>query len=117
VSLAATHRGTWHPAAWLTRTDAVAPTEVLAAAFGMPKVLSGVVQREVIALANGGQAVIALSNVEAGQPASMSQDERDQRQQQLSEQAARAELTGYAGNVRDQATVRIPPDILEPPVF
>lgn len=117
VSLAATYRGTWQPATWLTRTDAVAPTEVLAAAFGMPKVLSGVVQREVIALANGGQAVIALSNVEAGQPSSMSQDERDQRQQQLSEQAARAELTGYAGNVRDQATVRIPPDILEPPVF
>lgn len=117
VSLAATHRGMWNPATWVTRTDDTVPTEVLATAFGMPKVQSGVVHREVVALANGGQAVIALSAVEPGQPTAMSQDERDARQQQLSEQAARAELTGYAGNVRDQATVRIPDDILEPPVF
>jgi hypothetical protein len=70
-----------------------------------------------VALANGGQAVLVLTGVEPGEPASMSQDERDQRQQQLADQAARAELTGYAGNVREAATVRIPDSVLNPPLF
>ena len=47
----------------------------------------------------------------------MTQEERDQRQRQLADQAARAELTGYAGNVRDVADVRIPDEILNPPLF
>jgi peptidyl-prolyl cis-trans isomerase D len=111
---AAAHNGVWTPAAWITRTDAV-PTEVLTAAFGMPKV-SGP-QRQIVALASGGQAVVVLTGVEAGEPGSMSQAERDQRQEQLAQETARAELTGYAGNVRDSATVRIPDDILNPPLF
>ena len=105
------------PAAWVMRTDSAVPTEVLSAAFGMPKTAAGVPQREIVALANGGQAVIVLTGVEAGEPTSMTQAERDQRQQQLADQAARADLTGYAGNVRDTATVRIPDDILNPPIF
>jgi peptidyl-prolyl cis-trans isomerase D len=108
--------GMWNPPAWVTRTDANVPTEVLSAAFAMPKG-SGAPQREIIALANGGQAVIVLTGVEAGEPTSMEQAERDQRQQQLADQAARAELTGYVENVRDSATVRIPDDILNPPLF
>jgi hypothetical protein len=47
----------------------------------------------------------------------MTQEERDQRQRQLADQAARAELTGYAGNVSQAAEVRIPDDILNPPLF
>ena len=74
-------------------------------------------QRETVALANGGQAVIILTGVEAGEPSTMTQEERDQRQRQLADQAARAELTGYAGNLRDSAEVRIPEDILNPPLF
>jgi hypothetical protein len=35
----------------------------------------------------------------------------------LADQAARADLTGYAGNVRESATVRIPDAILNPPIF
>ncbi len=46
----------------------------------------------------------------------MTQDERDQRQRQLADQAARAELTGYAGNVSAAAEVRIPDEILNPPL-
>lgn len=112
---AAARGGAWNPAAWVTRTDGGVPTEVLSAAFGMPK--GGVPQREIIALANGGQAVIVLTGVEAGEPATMTQEERDQRQRQLADQAARAELTGYAGNVSEAADVRIPDDILNPPLF
>ncbi len=103
-------------AAWVMRTDEGVPTEVLSAAFGMPKT-SGAPQRESIALANGGQAVIVLTGVEPGEPTSMTQDERDQRQQQLADQAARAEITGYVGTIRDAATVRIPDEILNPPLF
>jgi hypothetical protein len=117
AALAAMHSGSWTPAAWMTRTDSAAPTEVLTAAFGMPKTAAGVAQRELIALANGGQAIVVVTGVEAGEPTSMTQTERDQRQEQLADQAARAELTGYAGNVRDSATVRIPEEILNPPLF
>jgi peptidyl-prolyl cis-trans isomerase D len=114
---AVAHGGTWNPAAWVTRTDGAVPTEVLSAAFGMPKAAAGTAQREIIALANGSQAVIVLTGVEAGEPTTMAQDERDQRQRQLADQAARAELTGYAGSVRAAAEVRIPAEILEPPLF
>jgi hypothetical protein len=93
------------------------PTEVLSAAFAMPKTTAAAPLREIIALANGGQAVIVLTGVEAGEPSSMTQAERDSRQEQLAEQSARAELTGYVGNVREGASVRVPDDILNPPIF
>jgi len=93
------------------------PTEVLSAAFGLAKPAADAVLRERVALANGSHVVVVLTKVEAGEPASMTQAERDQRQKQLADQSARAELTSYAGSVREQATVRIPPEILEPPVY
>jgi hypothetical protein len=93
------------------------PTEALAAVFGMPKASAGGPQRQRVPLANGGQAVIVLTAVEAGEPSTMTQEERDQRQRQLADQAARAELTGYVGNVRDTADVRIPDDVLNPPTL
>ena len=52
-----------------------------------------------------------------GQPGSLSQEERDQRQEQLAQQAARAEINSYALNVSDAASVTIPDDILNPPLF
>jgi peptidyl-prolyl cis-trans isomerase D len=114
---AAARGGAWNPAASVTRTDAAVPTEVLSAAFGMPKADAAAPQREVVALANGGQAVVVLTGVEVGKPESMTTEEREQRRQQLADQAARAELTGYAGNLRQAADVRIPEDVLNPPVF
>lgn len=117
AALVAARGGEWRPAAWVTRTDANVPTEVLAAAFGIPRAALTAPQREVVGLASGGQAVIVVTGVEPGEPASMSQAERDQRQRQLADQAAGAELTGYAGSVRQKAVVRIPDDVLEPPLF
>lgn len=111
------HGGSFTPAAWVTRMDAGLPSEVLSAAFAMPKIDSGAPQRETVALANGGQAVVIVTGVQAGEPASMSQAERDQRQQLLKDQAARVEVAGYAGNVRAAADVRIPDAILNPPLF
>jgi len=114
VERATAHGGTWNPAAWILRTDATVPTEVLSTVFGMPKAVAGSPQRERVPLANGGQAVVALTGVEAGEPSTMSQEERDARQRQLADQAARAELTGYIGNVRDKADVRVPDEVLNP---
>ena len=83
----------------------------------MPKTDAAAPQREVVALPNGGQAVIVLTGVQAGEPETLTTEEREQRRQQLEQQAARSELTGYAGNLRATADVRIPDDILNPPVF
>jgi hypothetical protein len=55
-----------------------------------------------------------VSKVVAGEPTGVPQDERDARQQNLAEQSALAELTSYAGNLRQQATVRIPDEVLNP---
>jgi peptidyl-prolyl cis-trans isomerase D len=115
--LVAERGGTWNAATWLERTDSAVPTEGLTAAFGLPKPAAGVVLREQVALANGNQAVIVLSGVMPGEPSSMTQAERDQRQRQLADQSAGAELESYVGNLRAQATVRIPEEILEPVVY
>jgi len=111
------HGGKWNAAAWVMRTDANVPTEVLSTAFGMPKATADAPERSSVALANGGQAVVVLTGVQAGEPSTMTQDDRDQRQRQLADQAARAELTGYLGNIRESADVRIPDEILNPPLF
>jgi peptidyl-prolyl cis-trans isomerase D len=111
---AAAHSGMWHPAAEIERTDASVPTEVLAAAFALPKVTDGSVRREEVALAGGSHAIVMLSGVQAGDPSTVPQAERDAQQQQLADQSAYAELTSYSGNLRTQATVRIPDEVLNP---
>jgi peptidyl-prolyl cis-trans isomerase D len=117
AALAVAQSGTWKPPAWTERTDPSVPTELLATAFMQPKPAEGVVVRQQVPLANGSHAVLVLSGVKAGSPDSVSQAERDQRQRQLAEQSAYAELTSYVGTLREQATVRIPPEILEPTTY
>jgi peptidyl-prolyl cis-trans isomerase D len=113
-ALATAQNGTWFPPAWVERTDASVPTEVLAAAFALPKPDAGAAAREQVALANGSHAVLALTGVQPGSPDTVAQAERDQRQRQLADQSAYAELTSYVGTLREQATVRIPDEILNP---
>ena len=116
-ALVEAHRGTWQPPASVERTCADVPTEVLAAAFGLPKPAAGEVVRENVNLANGDHAVLVLSNVAPGQPENMPTTDREQRRQQLADRTAAAELTSYAGDLRDQATVRIPDEVLNPTTF
>jgi hypothetical protein len=61
--------------------------------------------------------VLVLSNVAPGQPENMPTTDREQRRQQLADRTAAAELTSYAGDLRDQATVRIPDEVLNPTTF
>jgi hypothetical protein len=55
-----------------------------------------------------------LSAVEAGQVDVIPREERNLRNSQLAEQAGMFELTGYAAEVRNDATVRIPDIVLNP---
>ncbi len=115
-ALVSGHGGTWTPAAFVERTDGEVPTQVLAAAFRSPKPLAGVVTRESVPLASGDQAVLMLFAVEPGFVDTIPREERDLQSRQLAEQVSIFELTGYASEVREEATVRIP-DLVLNPVF
>jgi peptidyl-prolyl cis-trans isomerase D len=112
--LAEQNGGTWTAMKWVQRSDTSVPTQVLAAAFGVRQPQKGEIIRKKVALANGGYVVIAVDGVKPGDPASVPQTERDQRQRQLADQSAYAELTSYVDEVRDEASVRVPDSTLEP---
>ncbi|MFL2545904.1 MAG: SurA N-terminal domain-containing protein [Candidatus Rariloculaceae bacterium] len=114
--LAVEYGGTWTPAAFVERTDGDVPTQLLSAAFRSPKPAGGAVVRESVALASGDQAVLLLSAVEPGRVDTIPFEERNAQSAQLAEQSGMVELTGYASEVREAATVRIP-DIVLNPVF
>ena len=116
AALAEEHNGAWFPEAWVERADANVPTQVLAAAFRWARPAPENVLREIVPLASGDYAVLALSGVEPGDVNAIPRDERNAQNAQLAEQASLAELSGYAGDVRDDATVRIP-DIVLNPIF
>jgi peptidyl-prolyl cis-trans isomerase D len=115
--LAAAHQATWHAPASVQRTSPDVPTEILAAAFGLPKPAAGEVIRETVALASGDHAVVVVSNVEPGRAEAIAEADREQQRRQLADRAAGAELGSYASDLRDRATVRIPEEVLEPTVF
>ena len=67
-------------------------------------------------IASGDYAVLVLSAVEAGNSDDIPREERNLQRLQLAEQTTMSEITGYAAEVRNQATVRIP-DIVLNPIF
>ena len=117
AALASEHGGAWTAPRWIERTDPGVPTEVLATAFRARQVQAEGVIREQIPLASGDHAVATISGVRPGNVDGLAREEQLQQISQLSEQAAMYELTSYAGQVRDQATVRIPEVVLDPPLF
>ena len=110
------HGGAWNAAAWVERTDGDVPTQVLATAFRLGKPADGDVISELVPIASGDYAVLMLSAVEAGQPDSIPREDQNLQHTQLAERATMAELTGYAAEVREAATV-IVPDIVLNPIF
>jgi len=111
--LVADHGGVWMAPQWVERIDPNVPTEILATAFRAQQVQDETV-REQIALASGDQAVAVISGIRPGDADSMTLEEQRQQINQLAEQSAMYELTSYAGQVRSQATVRIPEAVLDP---
>ena len=93
------------------------PTEVLSAAFGMPKPTAGATQREIVALANGGQAVIVVTGVEAGEPATMTQDGARSAPAAARGSSGARRAHGLRGQrSRARPTSESPSEILEPAV-
>jgi hypothetical protein len=69
---------------------------------------------ETVELATGDRAVLFMTRVQPGRPDAVPREEREQLQQQLVDQIGTAELGSYAGTVRANADVRVPPEVLEP---
>lgn len=117
AALVSEHGGAWTAPRWIERTDATVPTEILATAFRAQLLGADAVVREQIPLASGDQAVALISGVRPGDLANLTREEQQRQVTQLAEQTALYELSSYAGRVREQATVRIPDEILDPPLF
>ena len=58
-----------------------------------------------------------LSAVEAGDPELIPREQRDQRLAQAAQQTGMYEFSGYASELRETATVRIPEEIFDPAFY
>ena len=114
AAAAEAHGGSWNAKRWIERTDADVPRDLLGVVFGVLKPLPENGVRQVVPLSTGDEAVMVVSAIEPGQPDTVPREQRDQRQRQLSDESARAEMNGYAAEVRDSASIRIPEDVLNP---
>jgi len=113
-ALAASLGGEWIPPTWVQRADSTLPTQIVATAYRLGSLVDGEPIVEPVPLASGDFAVLMLTNVEPGDPDAVTDEEREAAARQLTDQAAMFELTGYAGEIRDDATVRIPDQVLNP---
>ena len=113
-ALAVSLGGEWNAPAWIERADSTLPTQLVASAYRLGKPAAGEPIIEPVPLASGDFAVLMLANVEPGDMEAVTEEERAAAATQLTEQAAMFELTGYAGEIRDAATVRIPDQVLNP---
>jgi len=113
-ALTASLGGEWHAPTWVERTDSTLPTQVVSTAFRLPKPVGEMPTLEPVPLATGDFAVLLLVAVQPGDPDAVTESERQMAARQLTDQAAMFELTGYAGEIRDKASVRIPDQVLNP---
>jgi peptidyl-prolyl cis-trans isomerase D len=114
AALAAAHGGVWNAPRWVERNAADVPAELVGVAFGAAEPLPAEGILEVVPMASGDQAVLALYSAAPGDPETIPLEQRDRQQVQLIQESAVSELTGYAADVRDRASVRIPDAILDP---
>ena len=114
AALAATHGGIWNAPRWVMRNDAAVPAELVGVAFGaaVPLPAEGIL--EVVPMASGDQAVLAIYAVAPGEPESIPLEQRDRQQLGLIQESGISDVTGYAADVRARATVRIPDGVLDP---
>ena len=109
--------GTWTDSAWYRRTDTGTPLEVIASVFNARPDGDGAEVRERVALASGDEAVVLMTSVRPGSADRLTREELQARLTALSQATAGFELAGYAQHVRDGASVRIPDEVLDPPLF
>ena len=116
AALASENGGTWIEPRWVERTEPNLPTEILTSAFRRRQSDDAAVSEQ-IPLASGDQTIVTISGVRPGDADSLTQEEQQQEFNRLAEQTALYEITSYAGEVREQADVRIPEIVLDPPLF
>ena len=109
--------GTWTEPAWVRRTDNAVPPEILASVFNARPDGEGAGVLEQVALLNGDQAVMLMTAIRPGSADSLTREEMQSRLTALSQSTAEFELAGYAQHIRDGASVRIPDEVLDPPLF
>ena len=117
AALATDLGGVWTDRAWVRRTDTAVPVEILASVFDARPDDEGAVVRERIAIANGDEAVVLVTAIRPGNADQLTREELQSRMTALAQATAGFELAGYAQHVREQATVRIPEEVLDPPLF
>lgn len=114
AALAEADKGTWTEPDWVQRTDPDLPTELLSKVYALNKPAGDAPLWDSVSVATGDQIVVALYEVAPGDPDAIARDDRDARLMQLANQSGLIELSGYAAEVRADATVRIPEEVLEP---
>ena len=117
AALAGELGGSWTEPAWLRRTDTGVPVEILTSVFNSSLDGEGAQIRERVPLANGDEAVLLMTAVRPGSADRLTRDELQARLTALAQATAGFELAGYAQHVREQASVRIPDEVLDPPQF
>ena len=109
--------GAWTDRAWVRRTDTAVPLEILASVFSSRPDDEGNVVRERVAIANDDEAVVLVIAIRPGNADQLNREELQSRLTALAQTTAGLELASYAQHVREQATVRIPEEVLDPPLF
>ena len=117
AALAGELGGTWTDPAWLRRTDTGVPLEIVTGVFNSRPDGEGAEVRERVALANGDEAVVLMTSIRPGSADRLTRDELQSRLTALAQATAGFELAGYAQHVRDDASVRIPDEVIDPPLF
>lgn len=117
VALAGELGGTWTERTWLRRTNTGVPVEILSSVFNARPDSEGAEVRERVALAGGDEAVVMVTAIRPGNADSLTRDELQSRLTALAQATAGFELAGYAQHVRDDASVRIPDEVIDPPLF
>ena len=117
VALASELGGVWTERSWIRRTDLTVPAELLASVFRARPANDGIANRQQVALANGDESVVATYAVRPGNVDGLTREELQARLTELAQTTAAFELSSYAQHVRDAATVRIPDEVLDPPLY
>ena len=117
AALAGELGGSWMESAWLRRTDTGVPLNILTIVFNSRPDGEGAEVRERVPLANGDEAVVLMTAVRPGSADRLTRDELQARLTALAQATTGFELAGYAQHVRDQASVRIPDEVIDPPLF
>lgn len=113
-SAAAEHGGEWHAPGLIERSNGELPSQIVSVAFSLAEPADAEPVRDRVMLSNGDGAVVFVSAVEPGSPEQLTTQEREQLRMQLINRHAQAAFNAYVAAVRDNASVRIPDDVLEP---